>query len=148
MKVGLNFNNHFNKQNNFYIEILDKSKYIYRILYSLCRLKKHYNISGTKLACLSGINNNKLEQFIKKCRGKNICSNKDILYNIIQLNILDDNKITPKNFVELFNNKILFIIDELLNMFNKSKKQTSKKQTSKKETSKRKTSKRKTSKRK
>ena len=142
------FNNHFNKQNNFYIEILDKSKNIYRILYSLCKLKKHYNISGTKLACLSGINNNKLEQFIKKCRGKNICSNKDILYNIIELNILDDNKITPKNFVELFNNKILFIIDELLNIFNKSKKQTSKRKTSKKKTSKKKTSKKKTSKKK
>ena len=136
-------NLHFNKNSknkDLYLEILDKSKYIYRILYALCQLDNIYinsNLNSNlnrnlKHACLSGINNNKLNKFIKKCRGKeNIdgCQN-DILKNIINTELLGP-EIIITNFIDKLNDKILNIIYDLIIQFDLSKLKTRKQKVTK-----------------
>ena len=80
------------------------------------------------MACLSGINNNKLNDFIQKCRGKtNItnCDNDNILKTIININLLEP-ETTPSTFLNNFNNKVLSIIYELISVLNVYKVKTRK----------------------
>jgi len=128
-------NQHFNeskKNNDLYLEILDKSKYIYRIIYALCKLENIYKQSKLnhhlKLACLSGINNNQLNKFIKKCRGKgdiNGCQNDNIIKSLINMKFLEA-EITATTFIDKFNNKVLSIIYKLITEFSLSKQQSKK----------------------
>ena len=148
-------NMHFNtnkKGNDFYIEILDKSKHIYRIIYSLCKLKSIYKNpdlnSAFSLACDSGITNDKLNTFIKKCRGKSNtsgCKNENILNTLIQLKLLGSD-VTPANFIDKFNDNIISIIQELLTLFDRSNQTTKRKSRKSRKSRKRKSKKRKTQK--
>lgn len=128
-------NQHFNKKKNIndqYFEILDKSKYIYRILYALCQLEnlyKNYKLNhNLKNACLSGINNNKLNKFIKNYRGKSKDINmiKDILIdNLLNIKLLESD-ITITEFIDKFNDKVINIIYDLIIQFDLSKPKTRK----------------------